>query len=282
MISNTVFKSAESRDLIRSRYAQILSVFPFGQNYVETSFGRTFLLEAGAPENPPLILLHGSCSNSAFWFGEMAALSQMYHVFAVDIVGEAGNSDENRLDLHSAAYADWLNEVFDRLNIVNAVVAGNSLGAWMALKLSVTYPERVSELIVIAPSGLSNQNNEFLDKAKNASSNNEVLTLESSVTEGAALPKEVEEFINLILRGYNPITETLPVFTDEQLRRLTMPVLFIAGKHDVMVDAVGASQRLNELLAHAEVHVLENAGHMILNAIEYMIPFLQKERHNRR
>ena len=73
MMAN-VFKTEECRDMIRSRYNQILSNFPFKQLYVETSFGKTFVLESGDPKNPPLILLHGSCSNSAFWSGEISVL----------------------------------------------------------------------------------------------------------------------------------------------------------------------------------------------------------------
>ncbi len=125
----SVFKSEESRDMIRSRYNQILSAFPFKQLYIDTSFGKTFILESGVPENPPLILLHGSCSNSAFWFGEISVLSNMFHVLAVDIIGEAGNSEEKRLDLNQDGYADWLKEVFDALSIEKAVVMGNSLGS---------------------------------------------------------------------------------------------------------------------------------------------------------
>lgn len=269
------FKTAESRDIIRSRYNQILSAFPFKQLYVETTFGKTFILESGATKSPALILLHGSCSNSAFWFGEISVLSNLFHVLAADIIGEAGNSDENRLDINGDGYADWLKQVLDALSIDKAVVAGNSLGSWMALKFAAKYPENVSKLILIAPSGLSVQNTDFLKKANNAALQNEALTWDSSVAQGNELPKEVEEFINLILWGYNPITEELPVLSDEQILRLVMPMLLIAGKNDVMVDTASAAQRLSNLLPHAEVHLLET-GHVVLNALEYMLPFLTK------
>jgi len=232
-----VFKSEESKNAIRTRYNQILSAFPFGQRYVNTPFAKTFLLESGNPENPPLILLHGSCSNSAFWFVEITALSAHFHVFAADIPGEAGNSEENRLNLQSDDYADWLKAVFDALSIKQAVAMGNSLGSWMALKFAVKYPDCVSKLILIAPSGLSEQNVTILEKAKQAARRDEALTMDASISQGVELPKEVSEFIKLIISGYYPITEQLPVFTDGQIKRLTMPVLFIAGKCDVMVNA---------------------------------------------
>jgi pimeloyl-ACP methyl ester carboxylesterase len=164
----TVFKTAQSRDNIRARYNQILGAFPFAQKYVDTAFGRTFVLENGDPGKETLILLHGSCSNSAFWFGEICALSDRFHVFAADIIGEAGNSNENRPKLNSDGYADWLREVLDALGIKKAVVAGNSLGGWLALKFAAKYPQRVLKLILIAASGLSGQSSDLLNKAQNA------------------------------------------------------------------------------------------------------------------
>lgn len=201
----------------------------------------------------------------------------MYPIFITEVVRyEAGNSEEKRLDLNQDGYADWLKEVFDALSIEKAVVMGNSLGSWMALKFSVKYPDCVTRLILIAPSGLSVQNADFLERAKNAALKNEALTLDSSVAKGNELPKEVEEFINLILWGYNPIAEELPTFSDERILRLIMPLLFVAGKNDVIIDTVSAAQRLSKLIPNAEVHLLENTGHIVLNALEFVIPFLTK------
>lgn len=277
MSTQQVFKSEESRNAIRTRYNQILSAFPFQKRYVETTFGRTFFLEAGDARNPPLVLLHGSCSNSAFWFGEISALSSTYHVLAVDILGEAGNSAENRLELDSEDYADWLAEVFGACAIEKSVVMGNSLGSWMALRFATKFPERVAKLILLAPAGLSGINVEFLEKAKKLAQQEAPISIDSSITQGTQLPKEVEEFIILIFQGYNPITDELPVYTDEQIRRLTMPILFVAGEEDVMLDTAAAAQRLGQLIPDAEIHLLPGTGHMIINALAYVFPFLAKD-----
>lgn len=277
MNHQSVFKTTESRDKIRRAYNEILNRFPFGQSYVDTTYGKTFILTAGADGNPPILLLHGSCSNSAFWFPEMMALSQNHSVFAVDIIGEAGNSEDRRPELTSDDYAFWLGEVLDALWLRKAIIIGNSLGGWLALKYAVAFPERVSKLILIAASGLSQKNSAFLDKAISDQKENRTITMDASGYGGAALPQEVLDFMNLILRGYNPITEQLPVFTDEQLQRLTMPVLFIGGEKDVIVNTKGAAQRLSRRLPNAEVRLLDNVGHMVMNTPEFIIPFLMKK-----
>ena len=273
----SVFKSNEQRDHFREIYNGILSRFPFTPIYIDTSFGRTFSLQAGSDSNPAVIVLHGSCSNSAFMTPELFALMEHYCVYAVDIIGEAGNSDEHRPSLNSDAFAAWLYEVLDALDIKSATMIGNSLGGWMALKFASTYPERVSKLVLIAPGGLSGQNTAITEKVRQADANNEILTVEASVTGSAQLPKEVEDFMNLILQVYDPITDELPVFTDDALKRLTMPVLFVGGALDNMLDAPAAASRIRTLLTNAEVHLLDNAGHMILNAPEFILPFLSKD-----
>jgi pimeloyl-ACP methyl ester carboxylesterase len=277
VLSKSVFKSVESRENFRAAYNGILSRFPFEQTTVETGYGQTFLLHAGAEDGPPVILLHGSCSNSAFMTPELAALSARFSVYAADIVGEAGNSADIRPELHSDGFALWLRDVLDALWIKSAVLAGSSLGGWISLKFAVTFPERVSSLILISPAGLAGQKNEIVEKALRAKEQSETMSVDAAVTGGQALPKEVEAFMNLILMSYDPVTEILPVFTDEELSRLTMPILFVGGENDVMLDAPGAARRLEALLPHADVRLLPNAGHMILNAPDYILPFLQKD-----
>jgi hypothetical protein len=66
-------------------YSQVLSQFPFGQQYADTTYGRTFMLTAGRNQIHP-----SSCA----WFmqqqcvlvPEIMALSNNYRVYAVDII----------------------------------------------------------------------------------------------------------------------------------------------------------------------------------------------------
>ena len=275
-MKTSVFKTEAGRDKVRAYYNNMLSLFPFGQQYIETSFGKTFVLTAGQESNPPVILLHGSCSNSAFWFPEIMALSGNFRVYAVDIIGEAGNSEEYRPDLCSDAFALWMKDVLDALGLESTVFIGNSLGGWMALKLGTTYPERVSRLILIASAGIAQIRPQFLCDAAKARKADGTVPVSPSIIGEQSIPKEVLDFINLIVENYNPIQE-LPVYTDEQLKRLHMPVLFIDGENDVIIDAERSAQRLFRLIPSAEIRLLPNCGHVVIGSLEYIIPFLRKE-----
>lgn len=275
-MKTSVFKSPDYRDKMRAYYDGILNTFPFKQQYVETSYRRTFTLTAGEESNPPVILLHGSNSNSAFWFPEIMALSAEYRVYAVDILGEAGNSEEYRPNLYSRDFANWLKEVQAAFGIEKAILIGNSLGGWMSLKFATEYPEYVSKLILIASAGLAPVHQQFLQNVRNTKQEDGTVPITEEIIGESSIPNEVLEFMNLIAQSYNPIQE-LPLFEDEQLRKLTMPVVFIDGEDDVIINVRESAQRLSYLIPTAEIVLIPNCGHSITNAIDYILPVINQQ-----
>jgi pimeloyl-ACP methyl ester carboxylesterase len=272
-----VFKSAEGREKIRSYYNGILSYFPLKQSFVDTSFGRTFVIEAGNAEKPAVVLLHGSCSNSAAWLGDIPALAADYHVFAVDTIGEAGNSDENRLALDNDGYPGWLKEVLDALDIGRAVIVGNSMGGWLALHFAASYAERILAMILLAPSGIISPKQTFLDQTEDISENpDKAEAVGASIMGDVQIPREVLEFMALVLENFNPFTGALPSLTDEQMQALTMPILFMAGTEDVTMDSAQAARRLLRFAPHAKVQIVKGA-HVIVNAAGSIMTFLAEE-----
>ncbi len=272
-MKTSVFKSEAARDRFRAVYHQILSRFPFGQRFVQTSLGQTFVLQAGQETNPPVVLLHGSCSNSAFWFPEMMALSGQHAVYAPDIPGEAGNSGEYRPALETDAFADWLRETLDALGIKTAALIGNSLGGWMALKFAASDPDRVSKLVLIASAGIAEIRPQFMGRAVRPRQAGEAAPIDPDVMEGQGIPREVLDFMKLIVDSYDPV-QNLPVFSEGQLMRLNMPVLFIGGEEDPIIDAPQSAGRLSRLVPQAQIRLLKNCGHMITNAVDFFLPFL--------
>ena len=270
----SVFKSASGRDNIRHYYNSILRNFPLTQKYIQTSYGKTFILEAGEKRNPPVILIHGSCSNSAAWLNEIIALNETYHVFAVDILGEPGNSEDNRLSIDSNDYSHWLKEVLDILKIEKAILIGNSMGGWLVLHFSALYPVRAKALILLAPSGIISPKQSFLHKTENISKDSAYAKdIHDELIEHAGLPKEVIEFMALVLENFNPITKALPVLSNKQLKTLTMPLLYIAGMSDQTMDTKLASQRLSLHVPQAKI-VVHKGEHVITNETPTIISFL--------
>lgn len=273
-----VFKSEEGRRKILSFYGRSLGTvgFSYRERYVDTAFGKTYVLEAGDPEKQPVLLIHGSCSNSAAWFGDIPVLAEQYHVFSVDIVGDAGNSEESRLDQTTDEFETWLKDVVDGLGIGKAILIGNSLGAWISLKFAAAHPGKVEKLVLIAPSGIVPTSLSFVgktilylmmgEKGRDA--------LNRMIFGMDEIPQEVKNFTRLIGENFNPLTGAMPTLPDEEMRKLTMPLLFVAGENDTLTNAAKAAGRLRRLIPSAEIHIMKNNSHAIFDAKPWILPFL--------
>ena len=210
MNQTSVFRSTNGREAIRSYYNGILSMLPLTQKTVDTPLGKTFVLEAGDTHNSPVILLHGSCSNSAAWLGDIPALAASHHVFAADIPGEPGNSEDRRLDIQSDEYPRWLCAIMDALAIQNAAIIGNSLGGWLALQFASMYPQRTSALVILAPSGLAKPKAAFMDQiATIAETTDNAKDVGKTMAGDTALPEAVLQFMALVAEHFIPITDAL-------------------------------------------------------------------------
>jgi pimeloyl-ACP methyl ester carboxylesterase len=112
---------------------------------------RTAYLEAGPPDAPPVLLLHGLGATSASMLPLLADLSADHRVLAPDSPG-FGASDAPRVPYSPAWFAAWV-EAFQRATRSRpAVVIGNSLGGRIALEAGLAHPASVRALVLLTPS----------------------------------------------------------------------------------------------------------------------------------
>jgi pimeloyl-ACP methyl ester carboxylesterase len=74
---------------------------------------------------------------------------------------------------------------------------------------------------------------------------------------------------------FRPRTETLPVFSDADLRGLDMPVLAVVGDRDLMLDSADTARRLRAHVPHADVTVLPGVGHAVVGQGPAVLDFLR-------
>jgi len=275
-----VFKTEKGKKEILDHYSQLIDFIkvPYVQRYLNTSYGQTHLIETGDPSKPKIFLFHGSCSNSAMWFSDLRSLSEDFNCFAVDILGEAGKSDENRLDLQTDDYAKWVNELLGELSVEKINLIGNSFGGWMAMKFATTFPKKVDTLTLIASSGITNTKASFLMKSIFYSFMGEkgIQKLNAYIFGTDDIPDIAVETTNLIFRNFKPMMGSLPVYTDEELGKLTMPVISFAGENDVTVDAKKSAERLEKTVNRVEIKLIKKSGHVLYNLTDEIIPFIKK------
>jgi pimeloyl-ACP methyl ester carboxylesterase len=88
------------------------------------------------------------------------------------------------------------------------------------------------------------------------------------------IPDEVEDVMTLIFTHFKPRLGVLPLFSDEELQRLTMPVLLLIGAKDALRDATKIEARMAGLLPDLTAMIIPGAGHTLLNTTVQIMPFL--------
>ena len=279
----SVYKSAEGERAVRERYLEILKHWPVPnqQLRVPTREGETFVVACGAENAPPLLLLHGSMANSSMWMGDVAAWAARFRVYAVDVIGDAGLSGPSRPALASDAHALWLDDVMQALSLAQASMVGVSLGGWLVLDYATRRPERVASLAVLCPAGVGRQKMEIVFKTvplrmlgRWGKRKAAELVLGKAPANPSPAVQYFLDFMALIHKNFRPRRVKLPVFSDEALRRLTMPVLAIVGGKDVLFDSADTKRRLEQNVPRAEVRYLPEAGHLIPAQTAAILEFL--------
>lgn len=275
----SVYKTSQGRALVDRYYQDILdatSVSAFEQVFVESSVGRTHVLRYGNGNKPPLVMLHGSMSNSASWLVAARDFMDVFTVFCVDIPGEPGLTEPVRLPLVSEEPARWLASVLDTLGIEKCSFLGMSLGSWYALHFAVRHPQRVTSLSMITSSGLAPQRASFLFKALFFMTLGRFgqKRLNALVYYKARVPTEVLDYQALVSAHFNPLIEPIPLFSDEELARLSFPIQYFGGDHDALLDTEKSAARLKAVKPNAEIHILRDTGHVILDRLGAVKDFL--------
>ncbi|WP_280407358.1 alpha/beta fold hydrolase [Nocardia brasiliensis] len=276
---STIYKTERGAAAIQQRYREALTAWPVPAEElrIPTREGETFVVVSGPPDAPPLVLLHGSGANATMWLGDIATWATDFRVYAVDIIGEPGGSAPVRPPLGSEAYARWLDDVLEAVGVEQFSLVASSLGGWFALDYVTRRPGRVTKLALLCPSGIGKQTMGWLPKALflrmfgswGVRRTARLVTGLHTPETDAALDHVVFTFAT-----FNPRTERLPIFSDDQLRGLTMPLLVIVGARDVMLDSAATADRIRRCAPHATVHVLPETGHAILDQTTTVADFL--------
>lgn len=120
---------------------------------VETSFGNIATTVAGVGR--PVVLLHANGHDHRDFDAIVGALSARYRTVALDWPGHgASTRPAAPADLTAGVLPDVLEQVLDQLEVVDAIIIGNSMGGYAAIKIAVQSPHRVAGLVLVNSGGL--------------------------------------------------------------------------------------------------------------------------------
>ena len=113
---------------------------------VRTGGGEVWVRDSGG-EGVPVVLLHPGWGDSGIWDETAELLADEVRVVRYDSLGYG----ESSAPTVRYTALDELRAVLDALGIERAVLAGHSGGGATALSLALAEPERVAELLLLAP-----------------------------------------------------------------------------------------------------------------------------------
>lgn len=242
--------------------------------------------DAGDPAAEPLLLIHGVGGSSLAWVPLFAHLSAKYRVIAPDLLGH-GQSDKPRADYSLGAFAVWLRDFLDRLDVPGATMVGHSLGGGVALQLAYQHRQYCRRLVLVNSGGLGTDVSMPLRLLSTPGAElllpviasrpaifvgHGVLSL---LTAGglAESPKTQERWRKYFALadplGRHAFLRTLRSVVDfrgqtvsalNRLPNLDVPTLIIAGARDPVIPASHA-QAAHAALPGSQLKIIDEAGH---------------------
>ena len=217
-------------------------------------------------KRPPVILIHGAGGNHLSWPPQIRRMADE-RVYALDLPGHGKSEGTGRQSIDE--YVDDLIAFMKELKLRAAVVVEISMGSAIALTLALKFPKKVLGLGLLGSGSKLRVDPSILETAGNPS------TFESAVEMINENCFSTNSSQNLIqLSKQNMLEMRPPVLLGDflacnefdvtsQLGKIDVPTLIICGAEDKMTP-LKYSELLRGRIANSHLHVVDNAGHMVM------------------
>jgi 4,5:9,10-diseco-3-hydroxy-5,9,17-trioxoandrosta-1(10),2-diene-4-oate hydrolase len=251
-----------------------------GSRFVDTRVARFHYLREG--QGQAVVLLSPGAASTFAWRPQLTALARTHTVYVVDLPGQGFTELHDRgfrFDLPSMTSA--LDAFLNAVGVRSAVLGGNSWSGGWALAYAQSHPQRVSRLVLLAPSGLAEPdalswemlkplvlgelmtNVGFGSRAAVAAGVRDLFVHQERVTDQVIDQMWAPGTLRDNLRSEYLLERGLDWrSTQDRLRRTTQPTLIVWGARDTVLPVAQAA-RFGRLLPDAKVSVLGGCGHAL-------------------
>jgi pimeloyl-ACP methyl ester carboxylesterase len=228
----------------------------------------------------PVICLHGSFSSLQTFEGWVEKLSSHLRLISVDLPGHGLSGPHPQHDYSVKSSVKIVRELMLRLKPGAAVIAGSSLGGWVAWEFALKHPELTSQLILIDSAGFIEADSvplpfrmartPFLNRVVKFAIKKQVI--ERYLNQVYASPEIISSdlisrYYELFSRESNMeaffhfVNKTEFIDHTPQLREIKVPTLIIWGEEDQWIP-VAYGHRFVNSIPDAELVVFEHTGHV--------------------
>lgn len=241
---------------------------------------RWSFMEAGSPNAPAIVMLHGIGGSSVDWRFQLSELSDSYHAIAWNAPGYMLSDGLKAEKPSRKDYADALADFLNALKLDKVYLVGNSFGTAVAQCFAYYYPERVIKMVFLGAIAGINSPQQVIEqqwKMRKAQVADGGYSFSSKRVEALLAPNPSPELVELVrkgMRGVHP-KEFLRTFnfmtnilaSNEFLptivaTKVTMPVLLISGSADAITPIALHADPLHKALPNSRLEILQNIGHL--------------------
>ena len=252
---------------------------PFRQDYIVADGIRTRFLQAGDPNAPTLIFLHGTGGHAEAYIRNLAAHAKHFNTYAVDMLGH-GYTGKPDYDYEVPLYVKHLNGFLDAIGVQKASFSGESLGGWIASQFAAAHPDRVERLVLntaggdkIIPEALAKIRELTMAAVNDPNSERlrarlEWLMYDKSMVHDDLVAsrrhiyeqKDMPRAMAHILSMHTPEARLKYALKPEQWAKVTHPTLVLWTSHDPTA-TVEIGRNLAGMLPNSQFVVMQDCGH---------------------
>ena len=217
----------------------------------------------------PLVLVHGFPLDHRIWDKIVPLLENDFELILPDLRG-FGQSKSHDVDFSLSNMADDIAELLDRLGLRQVLMAGHSMGGYVALAFVRSYPDRLLGVGLIASQTnadtLEKKESRYLTLKQVEHSGVEIIagSMAGKLTSDPQLQAELHGIImSQPKAGIENAIRALAERPDQNLLldTLRIPLLVIHGESDELIPVKRAVE-VSEAAANAKLVVIPNIGHM--------------------
>ena len=216
-----------------------------------------------------IVFLHGSGLSHIVWsLTEQFFSSKNFNVLSIDLPGH-GNSEGPCLD-SIEKITDWLEKVFEKLNLKNLILVGHSQGCLEAIEYSFKYKKRLKKMVLISGSYRMPVNKDLIDLASNGDSDAVKLMMKwgyegskkfiggNPIERIIQSPRDISEILAVDLIACNNYANG-----SKAAQSISCPSMLVFGELDKMVN-LEAGKKFANLVKNSTIHIIPGCGHMIM------------------
>lgn len=268
----SIYKSEEGKNRIFALYDEQINRIKCQCKdiWVNTSFGKTHLIETGNLSGVPLLVFHGGNATTAYNLLFCDFLMSDFHIYAVDTIGHPGKSDEVSLSARNYDYGKWASEVISAIEYKSICCFGGSFGAGILTKAMCVAPEKIARAVLYVPSGIKNapainsmsmmlpmimywitHKDEWLKKCM----------LPMAITEDN-ITEDIYKTAKLSI-NHSKVKTGMPSNVDSELMRMCKaPTLVMAAEKDCLFPGEGVIKRAKKIIPDCTTYLIKGRGHM--------------------